>query len=75
MKGIVRSMKPNQKFFERSWESFYKLYLHMKYGQGMYCSCLLGAAFLNDDSRSTTGHERIRINNGAFYGNEIPISN
>merc|ERR1719259_822291 len=33
MKGIVRSMKPNRKFFERTWESFYKLYLHMKYGQ------------------------------------------
>ena len=34
MKGIVRSLKPNEKFFEHSWEAFYKLYLHMKYGQG-----------------------------------------
>merc|ERR1712176_817522 len=32
-KGIVRSLKPDQRFFEKSWETFYKLYLHMKYGQ------------------------------------------
>ena len=74
MKGIVRSMKPNEKFFERAWESFYKLYLYMKYGQGMYWSSILEAVFHND-SRSTNGHEWIRKNYGAFCRNEIQISN
>ena len=66
-------MKPNQKFFERSWESFYKLYLHMKYGQGMYWSCMREMLF-NGDSRSTSGHEWNREYNGAFCGDEIQIS-
>ena len=55
-------MKPNQKFFERTWESFYKLYLHMKYGQGMYCSFMLGAAFwtvILDQRVDMDGFEKI----------------
>ena len=34
MKGIVRSMKPLECFLEDNWQLFYKLFLHMKYGQG-----------------------------------------
>ena len=63
MKGIVRSMKPNQIFFERTWESFYKLYLHMKYGQGSfniyYSKLLILLTMILDQRVDMNGFEKI----------------
>ena len=40
LKGIVRSLKPLECFLEDNWQLFYKLFLHMKYGQGkLHLSC------------------------------------
>ena len=36
LKGIVRSLKPLECFLEDNWQLFYKLFLHMKYGQGKH---------------------------------------
>ena len=34
LKGIVRTLNPLDDWLEYEWKLFYKLYLHMKYGQG-----------------------------------------
>ena len=34
LKGIVRTLNPLEYWLEYEWKLFYKLYLHMKYGQG-----------------------------------------